>query len=180
LFDEIYFYKRAAYKKWLCLSFGILIGICLAVPTQIFLPSLLYAKYDRTGLDDLAKATFGDLTFDDITVDELFIPAFSYNYHKPRFFSKYFKNLDPGTYDKPLWRAVTASGSAPIFFAPAIQKNEYNRTESLIDGGVICNSPSMYAYFHAKFLLQKKGQIRVLSLGTGEPPLEESKKEHDD
>ena len=92
LYDEMYLYKRNGFKKWLCLSLGILIGITLAVPTQIFLPQLIYAKYDRSGLDALAEKTFGDRRFtkEDISTDELFIPAFSYNQNQPRFFSKFY------------------------------------------------------------------------------------------
>ena len=37
----------------------------------------------------------------------------------------------------------------------------------------------MYAYFHAKFLLKEQKEIRVLSLGTGEPP-ETPKSEKED
>ena len=39
--------------------------------------------------------------------------------------------------------------------------------ETLIDGGLICNTPSLYAYQMAKNLLDKPN-IRLLSLGTGE------------
>lgn len=39
--------------------------------------------------------------------------------------------------------------------------------ETLIDGGLICNTPSLYAYQMAKHLLDKP-EIRLLSLGTGE------------
>lgn len=40
----------------------------------------------------------------------------------------------------------------------------------MIDGGVVCNSPSMYAYFHARFILNEQRPIKILSLGTGNPP----------
>jgi len=41
--------------------------------------------------------------------------------------------------------------------------------ELQIDGGVICNNPSLYAYEFARLLLGKQ-KIRVLSLGTGRKP----------
>ena len=56
-----------------------IIGVMLAVPIQLVLPSLVYAKYDRSGLDMLANYRFGDMTFDDVQVDELMIPAYEYN-----------------------------------------------------------------------------------------------------
>lgn len=42
---------------------------------------------------------------------------------------------------------------------------------------MIANSPSMYAYLHAKFVLKESKKIRVLSLGTGDPPLDTKAKD---
>ena len=63
-------------------------------------------------------------------------------------------------------KATVASGSAPIYFDPTIYDNKYGIQENLIDGGIICNNPALYAYIHAKFFNKKKN-IRILSLGTG-------------
>lgn len=42
---------------------------------------------------------------------------------------------------------VGASSSAPTYFEPlGIPRDGYNITEVMIDGGVICNSPVLYAY----------------------------------
>ena len=62
---------------------------------------------------------------------------------------------------------MAASSSAPIYFDPKRRTNRYNMNETLIDGGLICNTPSLYAYQMAKHLLDKP-EIRLLSLGTGE------------
>jgi patatin-like phospholipase/acyl hydrolase len=43
--------------------------------------------------------------------------------------------------------------------------------EILIDGGIICNNPSMYAYQMAYYFHGRRN-IRVLSLGTGEKEFE--------
>jgi len=67
---------------------------------------------------------------------------------------------------------MTSSGSAPIYFDPQSYTDGYNFNETLIDGGIICNNPAMYAYLHAENYLNK-GYIRVLSLGTGLPPVDE-------
>lgn len=45
--------------------------------------------------------------------------------------------------------------------------NEYGFSELLIDGGIICNNPTLYAYQMANQMYNHK-KIRVLSLGTGE------------
>jgi patatin-like phospholipase/acyl hydrolase len=63
--------------------------------------------------------------------------------------------------------ATGASSAAPLFFEPKRYVNKYGLQELLIDGGVICNNPTLYAYEIAhNFYGYDK--IRVLSLGTGE------------
>ena len=47
--------------------------------------------------------------------------------------------------------------------------NEYGLSELLIDGGIICNNPALYAYEMAHQMYNHT-KIRVLSLGTGEKP----------
>ena len=52
-----------------------------------------------------------------------------------------------------------------------IEKNAFNIDEALIDGGIICNNPSLYAYYIAHYLRDKRG-IRMISIGTGVPKSE--------
>ena len=66
-----------------------------------------------------------------------------------------------------LWTAVSASASAPIYFDPKSNKNQFEIEELLIDGGLICNNPSLYAFQMAKHLNGYEN-IRLISLGTGE------------
>jgi hypothetical protein len=61
---------------------------------------------------------------------------------------------------------VAASSSAPIYFDPTTRVNGYGFKARLIDGGIICNNPSLYAYYYARYLLEKP-KIRIISLGTG-------------
>lgn len=65
--------------------------------------------------------------------------------------------------------ATAASSSAPGYFTPKLGSNEYGLPEILIDGGLICNNPSLYAYEIAS-IFHKKEKVRILSLGTGEKP----------
>ena len=60
--------------------------------------------------------------------------------------------------------AAQASSAAPIYFDP---KTIPGISESLIDGGVIANSPSFYSYLHAKYTLGENN-VRLVSIGTGE------------
>ena len=63
--------------------------------------------------------------------------------------------------------ATAASGSAPVYFDPAEFDNLYGQEELVIDGGIICNNPALYAYMTAKFLNKVTKKMRILSIGTG-------------
>ena len=43
----------------------------------------------------------------------------------------------------------------------------YNVTGELVDGGIICNNPSFYAYLMASELKNITNDVRIVSLGTG-------------
>jgi len=101
--------------------------------------------------------------------DEVLIVAYDYNSQQPRFFSKFYSNLEPPIYNVTVGNATGASSAAPTFFDPKFIQNQYNLTELQIDGGIICNNPSLYAYQMAR-LLEGHDQIRVMSIGTGEKP----------
>lgn len=45
----------------------------------------------------------------------------------------------------------------------------------MIDGGIICNNPSLYAYI-AAHIFKKKKNVRILSIGTGNEASEISDK----
>ena len=182
----MYYYRKNAYRKYLCLAFGIFLGVILAIPINVFLPYLTVAVYDKTGLRDAAKGEFPEqmsfLSDNTIITDELFIPAMGYNSMEPYFFSKFYARQDPGRYDVPLWKAMVASGSVPAGFDPESWFNFYDQEDELIDGGVICNSPSLYAYFHSKHMLGHS-KIRILSIGTAVTKTRQeliAEKTHDD
>jgi len=105
----------------------------------------------------------------DFYTNEALITAFDYNSLEPRFFSKYFANMNPEIYNVTIGDSTGASSAAPTYFDPKRTKNAYGFTELQVDGGIICNNPSLYAYQLAK-LLNRKENIRILSIGTGEKP----------
>lgn len=109
---------------------------------------------------------FQNKTFDDIVVDELLINAYEFNHNQPRFYSKYFRKAMKGTHDVMLRIAMGGSSAAPIYFDPEIHTDLFGIEEHVIDGGIICNNPEMYAYMMAKYLKGHK-HVRVLALGTG-------------
>ena len=74
-----------------------------------------------------------------------------------------------GLIDTTFGNATGSSSSAPTYFDPKIYSDNYNRKQAHIDGGLICNNPSFYAYQLAR-LVGNHEKIRVVSLGTGEKP----------
>jgi patatin-like phospholipase/acyl hydrolase len=62
-------------------------------------------------------------------------------------FSKYFDAIQPGIYSEKAREAIAASASAPMVFQPLkLVSNLGHLTSYMIDGGVIGNNPSIYAY----------------------------------
>ena len=63
--------------------------------------------------------------------------------------------------------AVAGSSSAPVYFDPNIRTDEYDIDHFEIDGAVVANNPSYYAFYMAK-IMNDKENIKLLSIGTGE------------
>lgn len=163
-------------NKWVVLAIGIVIGLIFGsyMPNKII--KMLNGNYNRASLDNYLLNIYGDAHFPDVRTDELVILAYDYNGQEPRIFSKTFLEADPSIYDVSLNIAVGASAAAPIFFDPKQYSDQYEFGEILIDGGVIGNDPSIYAYNIAN-RLHNHEKIRMISLGTGSTP--QSYKESD-
>ena len=166
-------YKNNYFKMWLVMVVGLIIGLILS-PLVVTLASLSgHSFYKRDGLDQKLLEYIGDNTFDDIAIDDLVIASYDYNSRSPRFFSKYMAHKYPTIYSVKLREAVGGSAAAPTYFDPEKLINKLGYEEQLVDGGIICNNPVMYAYQLAKFLKKKSGSnFNIISLGTGETPIE--------
>lgn len=144
----------------------LVLGLTLSftVPTIIF--KIYSSRYNRVKLEALMEECLGAANITDAITDELLIVAYDYNSQEPRFYSKYYANLDPNIYLVPIGNATGASSAAPTFFTPKLQYNNYDLKELQIDGGVIANNPALYAYHIASTLNDHK-KVRVLTIGTG-------------
>lgn len=138
--------------KWVILASFLILGLLTSygIPTLIF--KLQSSRYNRQKLESLMEECLGEAYIRDAITDELLIVAYDYNSQEPRFYSKYYSNLDPNIYHVPIGNATGASSAAPTFFTPKLQKNNYHLKELQIDGGVIANNPSLYAYHIASTL----------------------------
>jgi predicted acylesterase/phospholipase RssA len=146
-----------------------LCGCILGYWVPFLVAKVTSASYDRSSMDKIMKEEFLDFRFSDILTHELLVFSYAYNEQEPRFYSKFFKYDDENKYDVKIGQATGASAAAPTFFDPQRLVNDYNMTEYLIDGGIICNNPALYSYQIATKLYKKK-KVRVVSLGTGESP----------
>ena len=69
--------------------------------------------------------------------------------------------MNPNVYDVKIGESTGASSAAPTYFDPKKTENAYGLTELQVDGGIICNNPSLYAYQVAKLLNKKKKKLSV-------------------
>ena len=154
---------------WVSTTIGFLVGILFA-PTVIKLSQYIgLSLFNRDGLDSLTLEYLGENNdWSTILQDDLLLTTFDYNGMRPRFYSDYFIRKFPGFYNLKIHQAAAASASAPLAFSPLIAKNKFNINEALIDGGIICNNPALYAYQIAYYLREKRN-IRMISIGTGVP-----------
>ena len=72
--------------------------------------------------------------------------SYDYNSNEPRFYSKLFASQDPFLYDVTVANASLASTAEPKFFEPKFKTDGYGYQHYEVDGGVIANNPSFYAY----------------------------------
>jgi patatin-like phospholipase/acyl hydrolase len=113
---------------------------------------------------------FGSQMVSGAIADEVMIVSFSYNVQEPRFYSKLLANSTPKVYDVSMQLAAAAASAMPGFFNPKTFVNGLNDNEMLVDGEIIANNPSMYAYVFASEKVKTTKPIRVVSLGSGANP----------
>ena len=162
-------YERNAPKQWIVLALGLILGAVIGTVLPSLVNKLTHSLYSRTSLDSIMKTLLGSYTIDQVLTDEIMIVAYDYNSQQPRFYSKYFAERNPQVYNVPIGNATGASSAAPTYFDPKVNVNGFGMDELLIDGGIICNDPAMYAYQLAKNMHNEK-KVRVMSVGTGEKP----------
>lgn len=117
-------------------------------------------KYDEAPLEQFLQETFGDIALSEAVVPTLIM---SYDTEEGRPFSM----ISSDSHEFLFWEAARASSAAPTFFKPAfLQDRTLGRQMTLIDGGVVANNPSLYAYIEAKRLYPRAQSYHILSLST--------------
>ena len=113
-------------------------------------------KYSSEGIQNLTQKWFGVTPMEQAKVPTL-IMAYDLTNGQPQMIRSY---AEEGSY--PAWVAARATSAAPTFFSPC----EY-AGKLLVDGGVIANNPTLYAYFEAKKLYPDCSRFHILSISTG-------------
>ena len=124
------------------------------------------SKYDSKFLADFLFSKLGDITLGEIE-KPLILNATNASVGDIHVFKSFYQQQKrKGDYvrdgEVPLYKAVLASCSAPIYFDPV----DINGT-LICDGGIWANNPSLVGYTEAirNFRTEK---IKILSLGTGQ------------
>ena len=131
------------------------------------LRGLLRSRYDNKILEDLLHDSFGEISLGDIKTP-LIINATNVSTGKVHVFkSSYQEHRRGGDYsrdrDVPLYRAVLASCSAPVYFDPVEISGDL-----VCDGGLWANNPALVGYVDAVRNFNKTpANMRILSIGTG-------------
>lgn len=99
---------------------------------------------------------------------EVLISSYDIERRIPFFFKRHLARTDPTHIDYPMRIVARATSAAPTYFDPlrmrCLGEDDYF---ALIDGGVFANNPSMCALAEARAIYPDRGDVFLLSLGTG-------------
>lgn len=122
-------YMRKRSCKWVVLTSFIFLGLVISYGIPAIMFKLQSARYNRRKLEMLMEECLGEAYITDAITDEILIVAYDYNSQEPRFYSKFYAQLDPNIYMVPIGNATGASSAAPTFFTPKLQFNNYHLKE---------------------------------------------------
>ncbi len=123
-------------------------------------------KYPTDKIEAVLEEYFGGTLLSE-ALAEVIIPAYETETRDPIFFKSRKAQTDPKE-DFLMWHVARATSAAPSYFEPAQIKTQ-GRVLSLVDGGVIANTPAMCALAEAKKHHPGANDILLVSLGTGDP-----------
>lgn len=121
------------------------------------LNGLLYSKYSNYHIETKLQELFNNIKLKDMK-KPLSILTYDLSTHTPINFSSH----DVHTNNIKLWKVIRGTTAAPVLFPPF-----ENKEHILIDGAIIANNLSDYAYQHAKQYFGNDEQILQVSIGSG-------------
>jgi len=131
-----------------------------------FFKQFMWPIYSEKTLEDILIREFEDKKIGHSRC-RLLIPAFMYPKSEIAVFKTDHHEIIKRDWKTPAWRAARATSAAPTYF-PGMQDGE----KVFADGGLWANNPVMLAVLEALSCFEiNPSQIKVLSIGTGNPPV---------
>lgn len=161
-------YKENKQKRWIVAFIGLILGAVIGYFVTVGIFAATDSKYERENFDKILRSYFADYTVENALTEEVLIVSYSYNAREPRFYSKYEAKTKPEIFNVTMDVAAAAASATPLYFDPYIYVNGKGQREMLVDGQIIANNPSLYAFIYAAEKHEvKRDKIRVISIGTG-------------
>lgn len=133
--------------------------------TLVSLGGWMEEKYSTHHMERELMHFYGIAHFSD-ALTPLLVPAYEIEKRFP-FFFKSHRAVTDSSYDYPMWQVARATSAAPSYFEPAKVTSLTGETYALIDGGTFANNPAMCALVEARTFFEARGEVLVVSLGTG-------------
>jgi patatin-like phospholipase/acyl hydrolase len=135
----------------------------------LFNPGALFEeRYDVRPLEEKLQARLGDRSVSE-AITLVVLTGYDITQRKAVFITNGVGSDDEPSDDYLFWQAARATSAAPTYFEPALIFNFTKmQNEALIDGGVFANDPTLAAVIEAKKQGWDEGDMRILSLGTGQ------------
>ncbi len=125
-----------------------------------FFSQIFTDKYDVQPLQTLLQHMFNDIPLSEAVIPTM-VMTYDVAHGRPFIMSSH------DSHGFLFWEAARATSAAPTFFKPAyLYDREEKNMQTLIDGGVVANNPSFYAYRLAKELYPNAKRFHILSLST--------------
>jgi uncharacterized protein len=122
---------------------------------------ILKPAYSNAGLRAVLQSLFGTKTIGDLK-SNILIPAINFTKGAPQVFKGPRHPVFDCDNGKSLLDVALSTSAAPTFFP--IHKAPFG---DMVDGGLVANNPSLYAFIEAKqFFKVSEANIRILHVGT--------------
>lgn len=142
------------------------IGAYLSGCIAGIMPSVVFSKYRRDGLDFLLKKYLKETTLDK-ALTQVMVTSWAKSGNNEIGESKIFDS-DSSDCDFKMWQAAAATSAAPTFFDAAfIARHSDNSKKYHVDGGIFANNPIQIGINRLLEKGIKLEDIEVVSIGTG-------------